>query len=118
MRRGAGPGRTRDDHLAIAAQVLALLALARRAEELAALIGVDALSITEQRYLEFAQRFESDFVDQGRHRSRTLTETLDLRVARSPMIVPERELTMVTPDQIRNTAPPRQVEDVHDGSLR
>ena len=39
MRRGAGPGRTRDDHLDVAAQLLAALARARRSRELAELVG-------------------------------------------------------------------------------
>ena len=39
MRHGAGPGRTRDDHLDVAAQTLAALAAARRAGELAELVG-------------------------------------------------------------------------------
>jgi V/A-type H+-transporting ATPase subunit B len=117
MRRGAGPGRTRDDHLAIASQVLALLALARRAQELAALIGADALSMTERRYLEFAQRFESEFINQGRHRFRSMSETLDIawEIAK---IVPDRELTMVTPEQIRTYGTAgSHAEDVHVGSL-
>ena len=43
MRHGAGPGRTRDDHLDVAAQTLAALAAARRAAELAELIGAAGL---------------------------------------------------------------------------
>ena len=104
MRRGAGPGRTRDDHLAISAQVLALLAQARQAEQLASLIGTDALSITERRYLDVAQRFENDVVAQGSADVRTLDETLD-RLWRIAAIVPSRELTMVSLDQIRDHAP-------------
>jgi V/A-type H+-transporting ATPase subunit B len=105
MRRGAGPGRTRDDHLAIAAQVLALLAQARQAEELAALIGLDALSITEQRYLEFAHRFETDLVAQHPQEPRTLDDTLD-RAWRIASILPTRELTMVTAEQATAHASP------------
>ncbi len=104
MRRGAGPGRTRDDHLAIAAQVLALLARARQAEELATLIGLDALSMTEQRFLEFARRFETDFINQSAHEARGLEDTLD-RAWRVADIVPRRELTMVTPEQISSRLP-------------
>jgi V/A-type H+-transporting ATPase subunit B len=104
MRRGAGPGRTRDDHLAISAQVLALLARARQAEQLASLIGTDALSITEQRYLDFAQAFEHDVVVQGPTEARTLDDTLD-RLWKVAAILPSRELTMVTPEQIRDHAP-------------
>ena len=104
MRRGAGPGRTRDDHLSIAAQVLALLARSRQTEELAALIGMDALSITEQRYLEFARRFETDFVDQGTNRPRGLDETLNLAWEIAATL-PTRELTMVTIDELRDHLP-------------
>ncbi len=104
MRRGAGPGRTRDDHLAISAQLLALLAQARQAEELSALIGLDALSITERRYLDFAKRFETDFVDQGSHGSRSLEDTL-ARAWQVAAILPSRELTMVTAQQIRDRMP-------------
>ena len=99
MRRGAGPGHTRDDHLDISAQVLSLLARARQAEELGALIGVDVLSITEQRYLEFAHRFELDFVSQDPHEARTLDDTLD-RAWRTAAVMPVRELTMVTEQEI------------------
>jgi V/A-type H+-transporting ATPase subunit B len=104
MRRGAGPDRTREDHLAIAAQLLALLAEAHKAEELAALIGLDALSITEQRYLELGHRFETEFVDQGRRESRRLTTSLDKAWA-TAAAVPTRELTMVTPEQIATYLP-------------
>ncbi len=104
MRRGAGPGRTRDDHLAIAAQVLSLLARARQADQLASLIGADALSITEQRYLDLARRFETDFVDQSATEARSLDETLD-RAWKVAATVPRRELTAVTPDQIGAHAP-------------
>lgn len=108
MRRGAGPGRTRDDHLAIAAQLLALLARARQAQELAELIGLDALSVTEQRYLDFARRFETDFVDQSSHAARTLDDTLD-RAWQAASVVPARELTMVTPEQISTRLPTSSV---------
>ena len=104
MRRGAGPGRTRDDHLTIAAQLLALLALARQAEELSALIGLDALSITEQRYLDFGHRFETAFINQDPHQPRALDDTLD-RAWDTASVVPARELTMVTTEQISTRLP-------------
>ena len=104
MRRGAGPGRTRDDHLAIAAQLLALLAQARRAAELASLIGLDALSMTEQRYLDLGRAFEADLVAQGQRESRGLDTTLDTAWA-TAATVPTRELTMVTPEQITRYLP-------------
>ena len=48
MRNGAGPGRTRDDHLDVAAQLFALVARARQVAELAELIGADALSADDR----------------------------------------------------------------------
>ncbi|HTS72323.1 MAG TPA: V-type ATP synthase subunit B [Gaiellaceae bacterium] len=93
-RLGAGPGRTRDDHLAIAAQLYALAAQARRTSELAEVVGADALSEGERRYLTFAEGFETGFLAQGREESRTLDETLD-RAWRAASVLPRRELTMV-----------------------
>jgi V/A-type H+/Na+-transporting ATPase subunit B len=104
MRRGAGPGRTRDDHLSISAQVLALLARARQAEQLASLIGADALSVTERRFLDFAGRFERELLDQSSTEARTLDDTLD-RAWRIAATVPRRELTMVSTAEIEAHAP-------------
>jgi V/A-type H+-transporting ATPase subunit B len=76
MRLGAGPGRTRDDHLELAAQLYALAAQARRASDLAEVVGIDALSETERRYLAFADVFEREFLDQPRTEARSLDDTL------------------------------------------
>ncbi len=78
MRHGAGPGRTREDHLDLAAQVLAALARARKAHELAELLGAMSLSATDQSYLDFEQALETGLLHQGRDELRTLDETLDL----------------------------------------
>jgi V/A-type H+-transporting ATPase subunit B len=95
MRLGAGPGRTRDDHLEIAAQLYALVALARRAADLADVVGADALSERERSYLAFAEAFETEFLSQGRAVARTLEETLE-RAWRVASALPRRELTMVS----------------------
>jgi V/A-type H+/Na+-transporting ATPase subunit B len=98
MRRGAGPGRTREDHLAIAAQVMALLAEARQAEQLASLIGLEALSATEQRYLDLARRFDTEVLDQPTDEPRPMADTLD-RLWRVAAVLPTRELTVVSAAQ-------------------
>ena len=59
MRHGAGPGRTREDHLDIAAQLLAGLARAREVGELVELVGAGALSATDQSYLDLADAASS-----------------------------------------------------------
>lgn len=94
MRRAGGAGRTRDDHLDVAAQMLAALAAARRARELAELIGTAALSGTDRRYQALEQAFETVLVDQGRDENRSLDDTLD-RAWRVLAMLPRRELTMV-----------------------
>ena len=70
MRRGAGPGRTRDDHLPLAAQLLAALAKARHVQELAELIGTEALTPTDRTYLTFDDAFATELVDQRSDESR------------------------------------------------
>jgi len=63
--------------------------------DLAELIGQDALTETDRRYLLFEDALESTLMNQGRDQSRSLEETLDLawQVASN---LPRRELTMVS----------------------
>jgi V/A-type H+-transporting ATPase subunit B len=95
MRLGAGPGRTRDDHLAVAAQVYAALAQARNAADLGEIVGADALSARERTYLDFADAFQHRFLAQGRAEARPLAETLD-RAWEVLSLLPRRELSMLS----------------------
>jgi V/A-type H+-transporting ATPase subunit B len=95
MRRGAGPGRTRDDHLPVAAQVQSAVARAQQVRELSELLGEEALSETDRRYLRFARRFEQEFLSQSRQEARSFDDTLD-RAWRALSVLPRRELTMVS----------------------
>jgi V/A-type H+-transporting ATPase subunit B len=95
MRLGAGPARTRDDHLEIAAQLYALVARAQQIADLADVVGADALAPGERRFLDFAEAFRRDFVSQGRAEERSLDETLD-RAWRVASLLPRRELSMVS----------------------
>lgn len=94
MRKGAGPGHTRDDHLDLAAQLLAALSRSRQVSELAELVGASALSTADQHYLVFAGTFERHLLSQRRDDARSLTQTLDLAwdVA---MTLPDQDLTMI-----------------------
>jgi len=94
MRHGAGPGRTRDDHLDVAAQALAALAAARRAGELAELVGTAALSASDRRYQEFETAFAGRLINQGPGENRSLDETL-ARAWQALGVLPRRELTML-----------------------
>jgi V/A-type H+-transporting ATPase subunit B len=94
MRHGVGPGRTRADHLDVAAQMLAALAAARRARELAELIGSAALSDADRRYQQLERAFQENLVNQGRQEARSLAETL--RLAWQVLaVLPRKELAML-----------------------
>ena len=95
MRLGAGPGRTRDDHLELAAQIYALAAEARRAAELAEVLGEDALAPAERRRLDFAAAMTTELLSQAPDESRTLEDTLD-RGWRVVSRLPRAELTMLS----------------------
>jgi V/A-type H+-transporting ATPase subunit B len=94
MRHGAGRGRTRSDHLDVAAQALAALATASRAGELAELIGAAALSASDRQYQDFRAVFEHRLMNQGRTENRSLDETLG-RSWQALAMLPRRELTML-----------------------
>lgn len=99
MRKGAGPGRTRADHLDVASQLLSALARARQAQELADLVGLDTLSGTDQQYLAYQGAFERTLLDQGHAENRSLDRTLDLSWEILGEL-PRRELTMLADAQV------------------
>lgn len=94
MRRGAGPGRTRDDHLKVAAQLYAAVSRARHAADLAEVVGEDALSEIERRYIRFERAFEAEFLSQGALELRTIDGTLG-RAWQALTQLPRRELSMI-----------------------
>jgi V/A-type H+-transporting ATPase subunit B len=104
MRSGAGEGRTRDDHLDVAAQVMGALANARQVSELAELLGAASLSDTDQRYLTYRDAVEQHLFDQGVDEVRTFDETLD-RAWSALAELPRRELTMVPADMLARRLP-------------
>jgi V/A-type H+-transporting ATPase subunit B len=99
MRNGAGPRRTRADHLPLAAQVMSALARARQGRELADLVGPSALGDTDRAYLSFAEACERELLDQRPDESRAMTETLD-RAWRALLVLPRRELTALPADLV------------------
>jgi V/A-type H+/Na+-transporting ATPase subunit B len=99
MHHGAGPGRTRDDHLEIAAQMYAVAARARQAADLAEVVGEDALSPGDREYLRAREAFEHEFLSQPLQESRSLAETLD-RAWTVASLLPRSELSMITPETL------------------
>jgi V/A-type H+/Na+-transporting ATPase subunit B len=97
MRKGAGSGRTRADHLDVSAQALAALARARQARELADLVGEEALSGTDRSYVAFDDTLHNQVVHQGVGENRPLGTSLDLLWTAIDTL-PRRELTMLSAD--------------------
>jgi len=52
--------------------------LAKDLRDLVAVVGEEALTDRDKKYLEFADEFEQRFVKQGRDENRTFEETLNL----------------------------------------
>ncbi|HEY79958.1 MAG TPA: V-type ATP synthase subunit B [Anaerolineae bacterium] len=77
MNAGIGPGKTREDHRAVADQLYAFYARGRDLRRLVAIIGEGGLTKEDRRFLDFANIFELRFIGQG-HSKRTIEETLEL----------------------------------------
>jgi len=76
MNDAIGSKKTRADHRAIADQLYALYAEGRDLRRLVAIIGEGALTADDRRVLEFARRFENQFIGQG-DANREVEQTLD-----------------------------------------
>lgn len=96
MNLGIGPGKTRDDHRAVADQLYAFYAYGRDIRRLAAIVGEDGLSDSDKRFLKLAHDFEQEFVNQGVH-NREIDETLDLGW-KFLRYLPQDRLTRVKPE--------------------
>jgi V/A-type H+-transporting ATPase subunit B len=110
MRRGAGAGRTRDDHVPLAAQLVALLARARDVRELTELVGDATLTETDRAYLRFADAFHQWFVDQGPHEARGFEDTMGRAWAVTSRL-PRRELSMLASELLDAHYQPDPGED-------
>ncbi len=94
MRNGVGPDKTREDHADVAAQVLAAMARAHQAAELAELVGQAALGETDRSYIAYQDHVEREFFNQHDDEARTFEDTLD-RAWRALATLPAQELTML-----------------------
>lgn len=78
MNQGIGPKRTREDHRGMADQLYASYAQGKDVRSLSAIVGEEALSESDRKFLKIAQTFEKTFVKQGLNEDRSIEETLDI----------------------------------------
>ncbi|MBS3105990.1 V-type ATP synthase subunit B [Candidatus Woesearchaeota archaeon] len=97
MNLGIGPIRTREDHKQVSDQLYAAYAEGRDLRGLVAIVGEEALSERDKKFLKFAAEFEDKFVRQKRTEDRSIAETLDLGW-KLLGILPENELTRISPE--------------------
>ncbi|PIT85717.1 V-type ATP synthase subunit B [Candidatus Micrarchaeota archaeon CG10_big_fil_rev_8_21_14_0_10_59_7] len=97
MNLGIGPTRTREDHAGVSSQLYAAYAEGRDLRNLVAVVGEEALSERDKKFLAFSNTFESRFVRQGKTENRSIEDSLDLGWELLAGI-PENELKRVKPE--------------------
>ncbi len=78
MDAGIGKDRTREDHKQVSDQLYAAYAEGKDVRGLVAIVGKEALSDRDRKMLEFADRFEQEFIRQGSEEDRTIEQTIDI----------------------------------------
>jgi V/A-type H+-transporting ATPase subunit B len=106
MKDGIGAGHTREDHSDVSNQLYAAYAEGKDLRALVAVVGEEALTERDRRYLDFADRFEREFVNQGRDEDRSIETTLELgwELLRA---LPEAELKRIDPKFIAKYLRPK-----------
>ena len=99
MDDGIGEGLTREDHGDVSDQMYAAYAEGEDLRDLVNIVGREALSERDNLYLDFADRFEEEFVEQGFRTDRAIDETLDLGWELLSMF-PKPELNRIDEDLI------------------
>jgi V/A-type H+-transporting ATPase subunit B len=103
MNLGIGAEKTRDDHRNVADQLYASYAYGRDLRRLVAIVGEEALTDLDRKYLKFADDFERKFISQGSE-ERSIKQTLDIGWDLFASL-PEEELKRVKLDFIRKYHP-------------
>jgi V/A-type H+-transporting ATPase subunit B len=111
MDDGIGEGLTREDHGDVSDQMYAAYAEGEDLRDLVNIVGREALSERDNKYLDFADRFEAEFVDQGFETNRDIGETLDIGWELLSML-PKEELNRVDEDLIEERYVEEEAEEV------
>ncbi|MEF8773132.1 MAG: V-type ATP synthase subunit B, partial [Halobacteriales archaeon] len=107
MDDGIGEGLTRGDHSGVSDQMYAAYAEGEDLRDLVNIVGREALSDDDIRYLDFADRFEQEFIDQGFDTDRDIEQTLDIAWELLGML-PKSELNRVDEEYIEEHYPEKE----------
>jgi len=111
MDDGIGEGLTRGDHGGVSDQLFYAYAEGKDKRDLVNIVGREALSERDNRFLDFAARFEDEFVDQGFNTNRSIEETLSIGWDLLSML-PEDELNRVDEEYIEEYYVDSEAEEV------
>ncbi|UCD46076.1 MAG: V-type ATP synthase subunit B [Candidatus Bathyarchaeota archaeon] len=109
MKDGIGAETTREDHSDVSNQVYMAYAEGTRARGLVRIVGVVGLSERERTWLQFADRFEREFVNQGPYENRSIEQTLDIAWDLLS-VLPEEDLIRVREAYINKYHPAHKSE--------
>ncbi len=113
MNQGIGKGQTREDHRNLADQLYATYAQGKDARSLSAIVGEEALSDIDRKYLKIANNFERKFVNQGPDENRSIEQTLNIGWDLLSEI-PESELKRIKPEFIAKYRVNKSLENSED----
>lgn len=99
MKDNIGKGLTREDHPHLASQLFAGYSHVKEVRALALVIGEEELTPLDNKYLEFGEAFEKQFLSQGQFEDRSIEQSLDLGW-KILSILPKEELHRVTEEEI------------------
>jgi V-type H+-transporting ATPase subunit B len=97
MKSAIGEGMTREDHPSVSNQMYANYAAGKETQALKAVVGEEALSVEEKRYLEFEKNFEGKFLSQDPYDNRDIFTSLNLAWDLLETFPPE-DLKQIKPD--------------------
>ena len=99
MKSAIGKGMTREDHSMVSNQLYANYAIGKDNQQMKAVVGEEALTQEEIRYIDFLEAFEKTYITQGRYENRSIEDSLD-KAWELLRRFPYEELTKI-PDAIK-----------------
>ena len=99
MDDGIGEGLTRGDHGDVSDQLYAAYAEGEDLRDLVNIVGREALTERDNKFLDFADRFEDEFIQQGYETNRSIEDTLEIGWDLLSML-PREELNRIDEEAI------------------